>query len=152
MQIQFSTTLGPYFAELVCRACGTVCLRRPRFGPMLGAFGTYCRMYGSTLGCVGPIFAHVGPMLVMLGNVGPASGPYCAYLEPFRAALEQGRPANTAAQQQPAQQGHPPGMGEQQGHILAQQQGHKLGHPSNSGAGQPAQQQTNMAGGEPAQQ
>ena len=89
MQIQFSTTLGPYFAELVCRACGTVCLRRPRFGPMLGASGTHCRMYGSTLGCVGPIFAHVGPMLVMLGNVGPALGPHCAYLELFWAALEQ---------------------------------------------------------------
>ena len=89
MQIQFSTTLGPYFAELVCRACGTVCLRRPRFGPMLGAFGAHCRMYGSTLGCVGPIFAHVGPMLVMLGNVGPALGPHCAYLELFWAALEQ---------------------------------------------------------------
>ena len=102
--VQFSTTLGPYFAELVCRACGTVCLRRPRFGPMLGAFGTHCRMYGSTLGCVGPIFAHVGPMLVMLGNVGPASGPYCAYLEPFRAALEQGRPANTAGGQHSSSQ------------------------------------------------
>ena len=75
-------------------------------------------MYGSTLGCVGPIFAHVGPMLVMLGNVVPALGPYCAYLELFWAALEQGRPANMAggqpAQQQPAQQGHPPGMAEQQ--------------------------------------
>ena len=46
-------------------------------------------MYGSTLGCVGPIFAHVGPMLVMLGNVVPALGPYCAYLELFWAALEQ---------------------------------------------------------------
>ena len=99
MQIQFSTTLGPYFAELVCGACGTVCLRPPRFGPVLGAFGTHCRMYGSTLGRVGPIFAHVGPMLVMLGNVGPALGPYCAYLEPFWAALEQGRPANMAGGQ-----------------------------------------------------
>ena len=60
--------------------------------------------------------------------------PYSAYLEPCWAALEQGRPANMAggqpAQQQPAQQGHPPGMAEQQGHTLAQQQGHKLGHPS----------------------
>ena len=47
--------------------------------------------YASTLGCVGPIFARVGPILVMLGNVGPVLGPYCAYLEPFRARCKDAR-------------------------------------------------------------
>ena len=86
---------------------------------------------------LGKSWDHIGLILGnfwLVGTFLAPLAPYSAYLEPCWAALEQGRPANRAggqpAQQQPAQQGHPPGMAEQQGHTLAQQQGHKLGHPS----------------------
>ena len=168
----FGQELGPYWAYLapfwaMLGHCG---LCRHHIGLMLSHFGVFCGLCWPLSGkswdhilamlghfyfvvSVGPCWARVGTILglswAILGYVGTflaTLAPYSAYLEPCWAALEQGRPANMAggqpAQQQPAQQGHPPGMAEQQGHTIGTSVGEQPVQQagSNTGAGQPAQQ------------